>query len=118
MDITEIVTHTSMRIMSKIGEKLRESMCFRGWGSEEKDGHEDTPIIAPNPTPPGVEERQRVQVETNELTGTPPSKEKHADKNGPPSNSEPDQGGIRDEADRYTREETKHNALNSKDGNY
>ena len=56
MDIAEILTHTSMRIMSKIGEKLKESMCYKGWGNKIKNGHEDTPTIEPTPTPPHIEE--------------------------------------------------------------
>ena len=42
MNITEIISHTSARIMLDIGERLKESICFRGRWNREKSTQEDT----------------------------------------------------------------------------
>ena len=58
MNITEIISHTSARIMSDIGERLKESICFRGRWNREKGTQEDT-----HTTPlPGTQIRDKTKT--------------------------------------------------------
>ena len=96
MEITEILTRASIRIMSKIGEKLMESMCYNGWGRKTETGHgdpdgtetfEDTSTTGPIPIYLGGRNRREIPRKTSNEIVEQPTQEIHTNR----SSSKPSQ---------------------------